>query len=101
MGTLNTIIRKEALEFIEQTTQWYEFKMGKKAAKHFVDGIWNTIETLSNMPTIGMLDKRRSTAKTKYYSFLAHPKYRIIYRFTARRLYIVAIHATLMKYGGD
>ncbi len=51
------------------------------------------------MPTVGRLDERRSTPKTKYYSFLSHPKYRIIYRFTKTRLYIVAIHATMMKQG--
>lgn len=35
--------------------------------------------------------------KTKYYSFLSHPKYRIVYRFTKTNLYIVAIRATMMK----
>lgn len=34
----------------------------------------------------------------KYYSILVHPKYRIIYRFTKTTLYIVAIHATMMKH---
>lgn len=46
---------------------------------------------------MGTLDERRSTDQTKYYSFLSHPKYRIIYRFTKTTLYVVAIHATMMK----
>ncbi|MCD8182122.1 MAG: type II toxin-antitoxin system RelE/ParE family toxin [Bacteroides sp.] len=97
MGALNIIIRKDALSFMEKVTQWYEYKMGPKAARHFVDGIWDTINTLSYSPNIGTLDEKRSTAKTKYYSFLSHPKYRIIYRFTKTNLYIAAIHATLMN----
>lgn len=56
------------------------------------------LNTLTHSPGIGTLDERRSTAKTKYYSFLSHPKYRIIYRFTKTTLYIVAIHATMMKH---
>lgn len=97
MGTLKIIVRNDALSFIEKTTEWYTREMGTKAAKHFVDGIWNTIKTLSYSPNIGMLDEKRSTAGTKYYSFLSHPKYRIIYRFTKTNLYIVAIRATMMK----
>lgn len=98
MGTLNIIVRNDALAFIEKTTEWYLSEMGTKAVQHFVDGIWNTINTLSHSPNIGMLDERRTTAKRKYYSFLSHPKYRIVYRFTKTNLYIVAIHATLMKH---
>ncbi len=97
MGTLNIIVRNDALHFIEKTTEWYAHEMGTQAAKHFVDGIWNTIKTLSYAPNIGILDERRSTAKIKYYSFLSHPKYRIVYRFTKTTLYIVAIRATMMK----
>lgn len=37
------------------------------------------------------------TKAAKHYSFLSHPKYRIIYRFTKTNLYIVAIRATMMK----
>ena len=50
------------------------------------------------MPTMGTLDERRSTSKIKYYTFLSHPKYRIIYRYTNTTLYVVAIHATMMKH---
>ncbi len=97
MGTLKIIIRKEALSFIDEVALWYQFEMGKRAAQHFIDGVWNTINTLAQMPTIGVLDERRSTEKKKYYSFLSHPRYRVIYRYTKTRLYIVAIQATMMK----
>lgn len=97
MGALNIVVRKDALMFIDRVSQWYLRELGHKAAQRFVDGIWNTINTLSQMPTIGILDERRSTEKVKYYSFLSHPKYRVIYRFTETSLYIVAIHATMMK----
>ena len=98
MGTLKVIVRNDALNFMQEVTHWYEFTMGRKAAQKFTDDIRNTISTLSRFPGIGTLEHNRSTATTKYYSFLSHPKYRIIYRFTKTTLYIVAIHATMMKY---
>lgn len=56
--------------------------MGVKVALLYLDGIADTLNTLAHSPQIGTLDERRSTDQTKYYSFLSHPKYRIIYRFT-------------------
>ncbi|MBR3757844.1 MAG: type II toxin-antitoxin system RelE/ParE family toxin [Bacteroidaceae bacterium] len=97
MGTLKIVVRKDALAFIEKTTEWYDSTMGHKAALHFVTGIYETIHRLAEFPRIGTLDERRSTEKLKYYSFLSHPKYRVVYRFTQRTLYIVAIRATVMN----
>lgn len=82
MGTLKVIVRNDALNFMQEVTHWYECTMGRKAAQKFTDDIRNTISTLSRFPGIGTLEHNRSTATTKYYSFLSHPKYRIIYRFT-------------------
>lgn len=73
MGTLKIVVRKEALSFIEKTTEWYDHTMGRKAALHFVTGIYETINRLAKFPGIGTLDERRSTDKIKYYSFLSHP----------------------------
>lgn len=67
------------------------------AAMNYFNGIMDTVETLAQMPTIGRVETRFSKGKTSYYSFLAHPKYRIVYRYTQRTLYIVAIRATMMK----
>lgn len=97
MGTLKIVVRKDALSFIEKTTEWYDFHMGRKAALHFATGIYDTIHRLTEFPQIGILDERRSTGKVKYYSFLSHPKYRVVYRFTQRILYIVAVRATVMR----
>ena len=97
MGTLKIVVRKDALAFIEKTTEWYDSTMGHKAALHFVTGIYETIHRLAEFPRIDTLDERRSTEKLKYYSFLSHPKYRVVYRFTQRTLYIVAIRATVMN----
>ncbi|MBR6590454.1 MAG: type II toxin-antitoxin system RelE/ParE family toxin [Bacteroidaceae bacterium] len=57
----------------------------------------DAVETLAQMPTIGRIDTRFSKGKTIYYSFVVHPKYRIVYCYTQRTLYIVAIRATMMK----
>lgn len=97
MGTLNIVIRKRALNTIRNVAEWYRSEVGSVAAQHFVDDVYDTISTLSNFPLVGVLDERYSTLKVKYYSFLLHPKYRIIYRFTKRTLYVVAIRATMMK----
>ena len=77
--------------------RWYKANMGEKAALNYFNGIMDAVETLAQMPTIGSEDSRFSKGKTIYFSFLAHPKYRIVYRFTQRTLYVVAIRATLMK----
>ena len=97
MGDLRIVVRKEALSFIEKTAEWYDYTMGRKAALHFVTGIYETINRLAKFPDIGTLDERRSTEKVKYYSFLSHPKYRVLYRFTQRTLYIIAVCASLLK----
>ena len=97
MGDLRIVVRKEALSFIEKTAEWYDYTMGRKAELHFVTGIYETINRLAKFPDIGTLDERRSTEKVKYYSFLSHPKYRVLYRFTQRTLYIIAVRATVMK----
>ncbi|MEG1546773.1 MAG: type II toxin-antitoxin system RelE/ParE family toxin, partial [Bacteroides sp.] len=96
MGTLIVVWRNSAADFLEQTSNWYRINMGYNAALHFIQGIHNTVKTLSHSPQIGVIDERHSTVRTKYYSFLSHPKYRITYRFTTTTLYIVAIRATIM-----
>ena len=64
---------------------------------NYFNGIMDAVETLAHMPTIGREDTRFSKGKKIYYSFVFHPKYHIVYRFTQRTLYIVAIRATMMK----
>lgn len=98
MGTLNIVIRKRALNTIQKVTEWYENEVNHTAAQHFVDDVYDTISTLSHSPSIGISDEQYSTKNMKYYSFLLHPKYRIVYRFTKKTLYIVAIRATMMQH---
>ncbi len=97
MATLKVVVRKRAWLFIQKTADWYLYNMGKKASHHFVEGVMSTIDTLSQMPTIGIHDERRSTEKRKYYTFLTHPNHRILYYYTNKHLYIVAIRATKMN----
>ena len=99
MGLRKIVWSEKATDCYIHIMQWYEAERGHQFALKFNRGILDTIDTLAHMPTIGTMDERRTTPKTKYYSFLSHPKYRIIYRFTKTNLYIVAIHATLMKQG--
>jgi plasmid stabilization system protein ParE len=98
MGALQIKWEKRAQTRFDDIAAWYTCNLGQKAALNFVSGIYDTLETLSYSPRIGTVDQRRSTVKTTYYTFLSHPKYRIIYRFTKTTLYVVTIHATLMEY---
>lgn len=81
----------------DKIATWYYCNMGAKAAVHFAEDVSKTVKIISHSPQIGILEERRSTDKMKYYSILIHPKYRIIYHFAKATLYIVAIHATMMK----
>lgn len=53
MGDLRIVVRKETLSFIEKTAEWYDYTMGRKAALHFVTGIYETINRLARFPDIG------------------------------------------------
>ncbi|MDE7073461.1 MAG: type II toxin-antitoxin system RelE/ParE family toxin [Odoribacter sp.] len=97
MGTLKVIIRKRALHTIEKVAEWYNAEVNPRAARHFVDDVHDAVVRLSQSPLIGTLDENYSTKKVKFYSFLLHPKYRIVYRFTQKTLYVVALRATMKK----
>lgn len=98
MGCSHIKWNKKAQVRFEEIAAWYACNMGRKAAMNFASGIYDTLITVSHSPTIGILDRDRSNSRVKYYSFLSHPKYRIIYRFTKTSLYVVAIQATMMKH---
>lgn len=72
-------------------------ELGQKAMLKYLDDLESTIHRLTRFPQMGIIDERRSTNKRKYYSFLLHPHYRIICRFTKKALYLVAFQATRMK----
>ena len=97
MDKLTIVWNKRALSHFERIVEWYSFNMGKMAAMKFAKGIHSTLQTLSHSPQIGIIDETRSTNDIIYYSFLSHPKYRIIYRYTHDKLVVVAIHSTLMN----
>lgn len=99
MKPLRIVWKKQALQRVGEIADWYEDYMGGIAARHFLQGISETVQTLSHSPQIGRLDERRSTEAVKFYSFVAHPKYKIVYYYNTRSIYIVTIHRTLMKNG--
>ena len=99
MKPLRIVWKRQALQRVDEIAQWYADNMGGTAARNFLQGISETVQTLSGSPDIGKLDERRSTAKVQLHSFVAHPKYKIVYYFNSRSIYIVTIHRTLMKNG--
>lgn len=76
-----------------KTTLWYAQECGRIFSQKFYKGIIETVEAIAAMPSMGILDERRSNAKTKYYSFPSHPKYRIVYRYDDKNIYVVGIRA--------
>ncbi len=101
MVELRVVWNHRALKHFDSIAEWYAFNMGKQAAAKFAKGIQNTLHTLAHSPQIGIVDDSWSTEKTTYYSYLSHPKYRIIYRYTYDKLVVVAIHSNLMKPKGS
>ncbi len=88
--------KKSSASFLS-ILKWYQEERGQSFATKFYVGILNTIDLLAQMPTIGKLEEKMSTSRITYYSFLSHPKYRIVYRYTDTEIYIVAIRATQMN----
>lgn len=98
MENLKVKWHKHSQSQFDRIATWYSCNMGAKAAMNFSEDVRRTVMLLSHSPRIGVLEKRRSTVKTKYYSILVHPKYRIVYRFSETTVYIVTIYATMMKH---
>lgn len=94
---MRIVWNKRAYERFLQVSAWYAGNMGQQAALKFERDTLATVELLSRQPGIGMLDERRSSGEIKYYSFLSHPLYRIVYHYTDDTLYVVALRATRMK----
>ena len=88
--------RKSTICFLS-ILKWYQEERGQSFATKFYAGILNTVDLLAQIPSIGKIEKEMSTPKFTYYSFLSHPKYRIVYRYTDTEIYIVAIRATQMN----
>ena len=97
MGIRKIVWSRKAVRTYTRTFLWYRQECGEQFAQKFFHGILDTIDMLAQMPTIGIIDSLSDTNKKLYYSFLAHPKYRIVYRFTRTTLYIVALRATMMN----
>ena len=79
----------------DKIAEWYLTEMGRLAVIKFLKDLYAAAESIADMPTIGILDEVCSTETRKYYSVMIHPKYRLVYRFTSRNIYIVGIRSNL------
>lgn len=87
MENLKVKWHKHSQSQFDRIATWYSCNMGAKAAMNFSEDVRRTVMLLFHSLRIGIWEKRRSTVKTKYYSILVHPKYRIVYRFQNDSLY--------------
>ena len=95
MGLHNIVWSQRAQKQFLQILIWYKQERGNDFANKFYKGIYSTVELIASMPTIGTVYK--TSNNRIYYSFLSHPSYRIVYRYTKTTLYVVAIRATAMQ----
>ena len=96
-GAFTNNLAKAGVTSVRADSEWYASNRSEVAAQKFAESVYDTLDRLSNQPTIGLVDEKRSTSKTKYYSFPIHPKYRVTYRFMNEYLFVVAIRAMQMK----
>ena len=97
MDPLKIKWHKRAQVYFDAINRWYLYNLGEQAASHFSRDTLKATVLLSHFPMMGTADATYSKGKRIYYSFLFHPKYRIVYRFTQKALYIVALCATMMN----
>lgn len=95
MGIRKVKWGKRAFSQFYQIVYWYEKECGRRFSDKFYNGILDTLDIIAQMPTIGTIDERHSKGERTYRSFLAHPKYRIIYRYDDKQIYVIAIHCNL------
>lgn len=88
---------KRSITSRDKIAEWYLHEMGQHAVTKFLKDLYSTAESIADMPTIGIYDEVCSTEKRKYYSVMIHPKYRLIYRYTSRTIYITGIRSNLRK----
>lgn len=93
MGALKVKWMKRAQKHFDSVSMWYHMNLGANAARKFSRDVRKTVELLSLYPQMGTSD----LVYSDYYSFLIHPKYRLVYRFNKTTLYVIAIRATQKK----
>ncbi|HIX86246.1 MAG TPA: type II toxin-antitoxin system RelE/ParE family toxin [Candidatus Parabacteroides intestinigallinarum] len=98
MEALTIKASKTFLRQHDAISEWYATQMGQKALLKYLDDLESTIRDLSRFPRMGIIDERRTKDKRKYYTFLLHPHYRIVYRFTRATLYLITFQAIRMNH---
>ena len=97
MESLKIVWKRRAIQQANAIAYWYETYCGSIFATKFVQTIQDTTRLLAKSPTIGLQEQAGNKNQKPYYSFLAHPKYRIIYSYTSQTLYIIGFRATQRK----
>lgn len=97
MGRRTIKWSKRSINSRDKIAAWYSDEMGNPAVIKFLKDLYSAAESVAEMPTIGIYDDVCSTEKKRYYSVMIHPKYRLVYRYTSRTIYIVGIRSNLRK----
>ena len=97
MDALKIKWNKSAFRLFLQIINWYSCNVGQKAANNVTLDFFEAIHKISLYPEIGMIDKRKSTSKRIYRSYLVHPKYRLVYSQTKTSIRIVMIVCNLQN----
>ena len=96
MARLNVKWYRRALQQHDLFIDFYSLKCGRTAVSNYMNDLFSTIKTLSEMPTIGRYEPSLSNKRIKFYSFVIHKRAKVFYRYNSRSIYVVAIQCTLM-----
>lgn len=81
------IWQRKAQRAFDNQMLWYYLNANKQFAATFFRNITETVERISEMPSIGQLEKEEG--KRIYRSLLFHPKCRILYWYDDNELHII------------
>lgn len=87
MGKRLVIWQKKAQKAFDAQMFWYYLNTNEQFAATFFKNTTATVKHLSEMPSIGRLEKE--DGKRIYRSFPSHPKCRILYWYNDKELHIV------------
>ncbi|MBQ7443884.1 MAG: type II toxin-antitoxin system RelE/ParE family toxin [Bacteroidaceae bacterium] len=88
---LSTMARKQ----FEGRALWYHRFKGTDFERSFVKNIFETLDAISQMPTIGRIEGITKTSTRR--SFLAHPGCRIFYRHDSKMVRVERLHFSPMR----
>lgn len=88
------IIHEKAENSFRKKAAWYYIHRGTDFVVSFTKDLWNTYETLAQMPSVGQIKK--TTTTRIYAEFVSHPQVVAQYWYNSEELHILNLRYTRM-----